>query len=559
MLSRLSHAAAFVLAAVILLPTAALAQPGEDAVFTPEPSAPPQPTYSASPRPAGSTPPTPTAAQPPEPLETETPTPVMVEVEPMSATPEPTPDPTPTEEPSPEPTTPAPPPPSEPPPPKQLAPHPSIRFTSSRQIGSGWPASGNIPLGDWDHNGYEDIALVSNGRLLFYAATAVERFRSPVQIGSGWGNALEIRSVDWDVDGDMDLIARFRDGGLIAYYGDGLGGFRAAVRIGNGWGGMRLWSPVQRSAGGNPAIVSVSAAGQLSVYPSNGAGSFLAPQHLGFGWDSMSVVEGAGDWDKNGRSDLLAVDEHGRLRLYSAATTGTSFSVTQIGNGWGGFAQLRSVQDRARSQSIWAQSRDGSLLAYRAAYTGQVGAWSPAPPGRTVLGAIPWSATGRRAVVPGWAGGAGNGSRLTYQVEVEAGLPADARRFANHVHTILNDDRGWPRSFERVASGGSMRVVLASPALVERLCIGLDTRGYTSCRYGSNVVINAARWASGTLAFTNAGGTMAQYRDYVINHESGHYLGNGHVTCPGSGRLAPVMQQQTHGVLPCKPNGWPRP
>lgn len=436
----------------------------------------------------------------------------------------------------------------------------SISFAAGRQVGYGWPASGAIPVGDWDHNGHEDVMLVAaDATLLFYPATGPERYTGPFKIGQGWGAALELQSVDWDSDGDADLIARFSDGRLIAYYGNGRGGFKKTVQIGRGWHGMRTWAPVQRSAAGHPAIISTSFEGRLSVYPTEGKGRFLTPHHLGYGWASLPHIVGAGDWDKNGRSDLLVVDEHARLRLYSASQSGTSFAVSQIGYGWGAFTRLASVRDTARGTSILAQTADGKLFAYRGSYRGSSQNWLGAPMGESVLGTVPWSASGTRSVVPGSASGSGNGVRLSYQVEVEAGLPADARVFANHVHAILNDDRGWRRSFDRVSSGGSMRVVLASPAFVERLCPGLDTRGYTSCRYGNNVVINMARWAGSTLPFERAGGSLDVYRDYVINHESGHYLGNGHVTCPGAGRLAPVMQQQTHGVLPCAPNGWPHP
>jgi hypothetical protein len=41
------------------------------------------------------------------------------------------------------------------------------------------------------------------------------------------------------------------------------------------------------------------------------------------------------------------------------------------------------------------------------------------------------------------------------------------------------------------------------------------------------------------------------------SQETGHWLGHGHASCPGRGRPAPVMVQQSKGTGGCRLN--PRP
>ena len=74
--------------------------------------------------------------------------------------------------------------------------------------------------------------------------------------------------------------------------------------------------------------------------------------------------------------------------------------------------------------------------------------------------------------------------------------------------------------------------------------------------YGERAVINLARWAT---AVPDYQGDVATYRQYVVNHEVGHALGQGHEPCPGAGQPAPVMQQQTLGLEGCTKNAWPYP
>ncbi|MGI5437630.1 DUF3152 domain-containing protein [Streptomyces shenzhenensis] len=180
------------------------------------------------------------------------------------------------------------------------------------------------------------------------------------------------------------------------------------------------------------------------------------------------------------------------------------------------------------------------------------------------------TASGRFDAIPGIAKAPGAGRKYTYRVDVEQGLGLDGELFAQAVQKTLNDRRSWAhggaRTFERIHSGEPDFVItLASPGTTAEWCAksGLDTtEDNVSCDSAATqrVMINAYRWAQGSTTY---GDEIHAYRQMLINHEVGHRLGYGHVTCDKDGQPAPVMQQQTkfldHDGIHCLPNPWPYP
>jgi Protein of unknown function (DUF3152) len=153
------------------------------------------------------------------------------------------------------------------------------------------------------------------------------------------------------------------------------------------------------------------------------------------------------------------------------------------------------------------------------------------------------------------------GALIRYDIRVEDNLSIDADKAAVLIQEILDDNRSWRGThrwrYELVPVGqsASLHAYIVTPQTTDRLCAPYLTRGEVSCQNGNRVVLNAKRWLLGADSY---GSDLTNYRRYLVNHEFGHALGKHHVDCPGPGRLAPVMMQQTKGLGACRRNPWPQ-
>ncbi|HYH50919.1 MAG TPA: DUF3152 domain-containing protein [Acidimicrobiia bacterium] len=163
--------------------------------------------------------------------------------------------------------------------------------------------------------------------------------------------------------------------------------------------------------------------------------------------------------------------------------------------------------------------------------------------------------TGGTAVSAGAADGA---TVITYSVRGRGNV-SPLEDLAAEAARVYTDPRGWSLGgslrFERVATGGAFTLWLAADAQMSTFGGACDRMW--SCRNGRNVVINEDRWLGSSDSYREVGAPLETYRQMVLNHETGHWLGFGHATCRGRGQPAPVMQQQSMTLAGCRPNPWP--
>jgi hypothetical protein len=230
---------------------------------------------------------------------------------------------------------------------------------------------------DYNGDRLEDLLAVreSDGALLFYAGNGDGTFDAPVSKGSGWGGMDVVMAGDLTADGRADVLARdTRTGTLYTYPGNGSGGLGTRITVGTGWNAMGLFtSGGDFNGDGDGDLYAVGKSdGKLYFYDGqgNGSGKFNPRVAIGTGWGVMDAFASVGDLNADGNADLYAHDSRtGLYHLYAGDGSGNVGNRTSVPASLDGYLNDRYSQiaaagdlDRDGKEDLLAvDSRTGEL------------------------------------------------------------------------------------------------------------------------------------------------------------------------------------------------------
>jgi hypothetical protein len=225
---------------------------------------------------------------------------------------------------------------------------------------------------DWNRNGWSDVLArtKSTGNLFAYPGngTAVSE-ASRAYVGKGFAKMDQIVRMDLNRDGYPDVIARLKSGAVHFYPGRSDGRLGTAKKLYKDQRKLREFTAIgDFNKDGYPDLLAQQISnGNIYLYPGTKGAKFGSRKALAYGnWNDRSEFTGVGDFNRDGRPDLLVKQtKTGNLYLYRGTSSGFQGKL-KVGSGKG-LRDLSGVGDFDRDgypDLIAVQSSTGHLYLY---------------------------------------------------------------------------------------------------------------------------------------------------------------------------------------------------
>ncbi|MFJ3797355.1 trypsin-like serine protease [Streptomyces sp. NPDC090088] len=194
-----------------------------------------------------------------------------------------------------------------------------------------------------------------------------------------WGDFSGVNVIlqaDLDRDGYQDLVYRVASSGNVYWdhvvlNSDRTKGTWTTTKLFTNWKTRKaIVIPGDLTGDYLPDVLSEDSSGVLWLYPGKGNGTFGARVRIGSGWSQYNQLRGVGDFNGDGKADLLArKSTGGDLYLYKGtgkAGTGLFSARVKVRSAWTGFNTLAAVGDMTGDgkADLLARTTGGTLYLY---------------------------------------------------------------------------------------------------------------------------------------------------------------------------------------------------
>jgi len=235
--------------------------------------------------------------------------------------------------------------------------------------------------GDVTGDGRADLlARDASGRLWVHPGRGNGSFGGRSLSGVGWARYDTIVGFgDWTGDGRPDLLGRDRASGAgFIHPGRGQGKFSHWIGPFAATRGLQYLSSGGSAVGGpDPEITGVRD-GTLTVVRHSGTYHTGPTRYAGRIFAGTNLVLNAGDWNGDGKGDLLTRHAgHGNLRLHTGDGRGSFAAPTPVGVGWNNNDLVAAVGDLTGDgkPDVIGQPKDVDLRYYPGNGTGRIQSW----------------------------------------------------------------------------------------------------------------------------------------------------------------------------------------
>jgi hypothetical protein len=201
---------------------------------------------------------------------------------------------------------------------------------------------------DLDGDGHPDLVARSGGTLYLLPGTG-KGLRARIALPGDWsGFDVVTGRGDASGDGNPDLIGRVRASGRTWIYpGDGAGGLEPRLGPFTRFSGLSSFSLAGQLVSGKASdVAGLTRRGAVRVYPNSGRRNVARITDTGTSLRGIDLLLNVGDWNGDGRGDVMTRDASTRALSFRAGLSGGRLAApVTVRKDWSGASLVSTVGD----------------------------------------------------------------------------------------------------------------------------------------------------------------------------------------------------------------------